>query len=167
MVSAEAIELANRLEQVISEQDLRTMRVLRIFRAFWKHWEWLCGSIWIYKFYNHHPFSKDTIFLANSKGEEYWNRSDDVGWAYDQTIILRDMFPLCFLIESTVWFSWTSLSYRVLKHCGMMRRIDDVNFNFMDHLWEFEEDWSRCANQPVGIPSIALGNIWIYIYIRI
>ena len=28
----------------------------------------------------HHPFSKDTlIFLANSKGEEYWNRSDDVG----------------------------------------------------------------------------------------
>ena len=47
----------------------------------------------------------------------------------------------------------------------MMRRIDDVDFSFMDNLWEFEEDWSRCANQPLGIPSIASGNVYISLYI--
>lgn len=66
--SVSAIDWRFRLEQVISEQDLRTMRVLRIFRAFWKHWEW--ASVAASESINsitHHPFSKDTlIFLANS-----------------------------------------------------------------------------------------------------
>lgn len=100
MVSAEAIELANRLEQVISEQDLRTMRVLRIFRAFWKHWEWLCGSIWIYKFYNHHPFSKDTLFFLQIQREK------NIGTArmmLDEHMIKPTFKEICF--RCAFWLS--------------------------------------------------------------
>ena len=62
-----------------------------------------CGRIWIYKILEPASFFKGhSIFLANSKGEEYWNRSDDVGWAYDQTNILIKRYV------SVVLFDWVS-----------------------------------------------------------